>query len=184
MDEITIRRATIDDALLLSRLGARLFENTFGAANHPDDMRDYLRSAFSLESQHAALEDPAVVAFIAEDAGHAAIGYAVMKRGSRAAGVTGAKPVEVQRIYSDHAWHGRGVGALLMHACIEQAHTWHGDELWLGVWENNPRAIAFYEKTGFRVVGRQSFQLGRDLQQDLVMSRVITRSEATRDLAV
>jgi ribosomal protein S18 acetylase RimI-like enzyme len=170
MDEITIRRATTDDALLLSRLGARLFENTFGAANDPEDMREYLRSAFSLESQRDALADPAVAGFIAEDAGHAAIGYAMIKRGSRATGVTGAKPVEVQRIYSDHAWHGRGIGALLMNACIDQARAWHADELWLGVWEENPRAIAFYEKTGFRVVGRQSFQLGEDLQQDLVMS--------------
>jgi GNAT superfamily N-acetyltransferase len=170
MDEIRIRRATIDDALLLSRLGARLFEQTFGAANHPDDMREYLRSAFSLDAQHEVLADSHVAGFIAEDAGHAAIGYAVMKRGSRAAGVTGTKPVEVQRIYSDHAWHGRGVGAVLMDACIEQSHAWHSDELWLAVWEKNPRAIAFYAKTGFRVVGRKTFQLGGDVQQDLVMS--------------
>jgi diamine N-acetyltransferase len=170
MDEITIRRANIDDALLLSRLGARLFENTFGLANDPEDMRAYLRAAFSLESQQAALADPAIAGFIAEDAGHAAIGYAIVKRGSRGAGVTGVRPVEVQRIYSDHAWHGRGIGALLMNACMDQARAWRADELWLGVWEKNPRAIAFYQKTGFRVVGRQSFQLGRDVQQDLVMS--------------
>ena len=170
MNEIHIRRATADDALLLSRLGARLFEDSFGAANDPDDMVEYVRSAFSLESQREALGDVAIAAFIAEDAGHAAIGYAMMKRGSRAPGVTGTKPVEVQRIYSDHAWHGRGVGALLMNACIEQARAWHADELWLGVWEKNPRAIAFYHKTGFRAVGRQTFQLGRDLQHDFVMS--------------
>jgi diamine N-acetyltransferase len=173
MNEINIRRASTDDALLLSRLGARLFENTFGAANHPDDMRDYLHTAFSLDAQRAALEDAHVAAFIAEDAGHAAIGYAMMKRGSRGDGVTGSKPVEIQRIYSDHAWHGRGVGALLMNACIDQARAWHGDELWLAVWEKNPRAIAFYEKTGFRSVGRQSFQLGRDVQQDFVMSLML-----------
>jgi GNAT superfamily N-acetyltransferase len=170
MDEITIRQATIDDALLLSRLGARLFENTFGPANTPEDMREYLRGAFSLEKQTEELENPDRIALIAEDAGHAAIGYAMMKRHSRGDGVTGAKPVEVQRIYADHAWHGRGVGTALMNACIEQAHVWHGDELWLAVWQKNPRAIAFYEKTGFRVVGRQSFQLGQDLQQDFVMS--------------
>ena len=57
-----------------------------------------------------------------------------------------------------------------MNACIEQARAWHADELWLGVWEKNPRAIAFYQKTGLRVVGRQTFQLGRDLQHDFVMS--------------
>lgn len=170
MNEIHIRRATTDDALLLSRLGARLFEDTFGAMNDPEDLRTYLSAAFSPETQREVLGDSEVVVFIAEDAGRAAIGYATMKRGSRGAGVTGKNPVEVQRIYSDHAWHGRGVGALLMNACIEEARACHADELWLGVWEKNPRAIAFYQKTGFRVVGRQTFQLGRDLQHDFVMS--------------
>jgi diamine N-acetyltransferase len=170
MDEITIRRATVDDALLLSRLGARLFEDTFGPANDPDDMREYLHNAFSLETQRTELGNPNGLTLIAEDAAHVAIGYAMMKLGSRGDGVTGAAPVEIQRIYADHTWHGRGVGATLMHAAIERARTWQGDVLWLAVWEKNPRAIAFYEKTGFRVVGRQSFQLGRDLQQDLVMS--------------
>jgi GNAT superfamily N-acetyltransferase len=169
MNEITVRRASVEDALLLSRLGARLFEQTFGAANDPANLRDYLASAFSLEAQRESLENDAHVTFIAEDAGHAAVGYAVIRRGSRTDGVTGAKPVEVQRIYSDHAWHGRGLGALLMNACIEQARVWHGDDLWLAVWEQNPRAIAFYEKTGFRIVGRKTFQLGNDLQQDFVM---------------
>jgi diamine N-acetyltransferase len=133
-------------------------------------MREYLRSAFSLDAQQEVLAESDAAGFIAEDAGHAAIGYALMKRGSRAAGVTGTRPVEVQRIYSDQAWHGRGVGALLMNACIEQARAWHGDELWLAVWERNPRAIAFYQKSGFQIVGRKTFQLGRDLQQDIVMS--------------
>ncbi len=170
MDEITIRRAAIDDAPLLSRLGARLFADTFGPANDADDMRDYLASAFSLETQRASFADSDWVALVAEDAGQAAIGYVMMKRGSRGDGVTGTSPVEVQRIYADHTWHGRGVGTALMRAAIEQARTWQGDVLWLAVWEKNPRAIAFYEKTGFRAVGRQTFRLGRDLQQDLVMS--------------
>ena len=98
------------------------------------------------------------------------VGYAMLRRGSRAPGVAGSTPAEVQRIYADRTWHGQGVGKALMNACRTQAHAWGCDELWLGVWERNPRAIAFYVKTGFRVVGHQTFMLGRDVQQDLVMS--------------
>jgi len=82
-----------------------------------------------------------------------------------------SRSAEIQRIYADRAWHGRGVGETLMRACIDQAREWQCDVIWLGVWERNPRAIAFYEKTGFQRVGRQMFVLGRDVQFDLVMSR-------------
>jgi ribosomal protein S18 acetylase RimI-like enzyme len=170
MPEINVRLATPDDAHLLARLGARLFADTFGPANDPDDMRNYLGHAFSIESVREVLADAKRVSFIVEDAGVAPIGYATMARDSRSNGVTGERPAEVQRIYADHAWHGRGIGAALMRACIAQARAWHADELWLAVWERNPRAIAFYEKTGFRAVGRQTFQLGRDVQHDIVMS--------------
>ncbi len=131
----------------------------------------HLATAFSIEAMQAALADRDVAAWIALDAGHAAIGYATLRRGSRASGVEGAKPAEVQRIYVEESWHGHGVGEALMRACVDQATAWRCDVLWLGVWQENPRAIAFYEKNGFRVVGEQTFMLGRDAQRDYVMAR-------------
>jgi GNAT superfamily N-acetyltransferase len=79
-------------------------------------------------------------------------------------------PAEVQRIYADRAWHGRGVGSALLKACVEQSRAWACDVLWLGVWEQNPRGIAFYEKWGFRRVGAQRFLVGTDSQRDHVMA--------------
>jgi ribosomal protein S18 acetylase RimI-like enzyme len=79
-------------------------------------------------------------------------------------------PAEVQRIYADRAWHGRGVGSALLTACVEQSRAWGCDVLWLGVWEQNPRGIAFYEKWGFRRVGEQRFLVGTDSQRDHVMA--------------
>jgi diamine N-acetyltransferase len=139
--------------------------------NDPADTRAYVSDALSVEAQCQALTDANQVVWIAEDDSHAALGYATLRRGSTADGVVATRPAEVQRIYVDPAWHGHGVGNALMHTCVEHAKLWHCDVIWLGVWERNPRAIAFYEKVGFRVVGRQSFQLGSDLQQDLVMAR-------------
>jgi ribosomal protein S18 acetylase RimI-like enzyme len=58
-----------------------------------------------------------------------------------------------------------------MDACLQQARAWESELVWLGVWEVNARAIAFYQKHGFRSVGSQTFLLGRDVQNDLVMAR-------------
>ena len=166
-----LRRATTNDARLLAELAARLFEDTFGPDNDPEDMRSYLAGAFSERQQFAELADESRVVWLALDPFDRPVGYAMICRGTRTDGIVADDPAEVQRIYADRGWHGRGTGAALMAACVEQARAWGCDVLWLAVWERNPRAIAFYEKTGFRKVGRQTFALGRDLQHDHVMAR-------------
>jgi ribosomal protein S18 acetylase RimI-like enzyme len=166
-----IRRATLEDAALLADLGTRLFEQTFGEMNDAEDMQDYLASAFSPDIQKAEIADPDRATFLAFDDSETAIGYAMARRGSRSNGVVAERPVEVQRIYVDRTLHGTGLGAALMAACVDQARAWNGEVLWLGVWQENPRAIAFYKRTGFVVVGEQEFMVGRDVQHDFVMAR-------------
>ena len=171
MNGVTIRRATREDAAVLADLGARLFEQTFGAMNTPEDMQAYLPGAFSAEVQAAEIADPHRVTFMAFDVAGSAVGYAMLRRGSRADGVVAERPVEIQRIYADRRLHGSGLGPALMDSCIDQAQAWQGDVLWLGVWQENPRAIAFYKRTGFVVVGVQDFTLGSDVQHDFIMAR-------------
>jgi ribosomal protein S18 acetylase RimI-like enzyme len=171
---LRVRLASPRDANLLAELAARLFEEAFGSANTPDDMQMYVAKAFSPKAQRDELSDPMRVVWIAEDPDGAPIGYAMLRRGGTAPGVDAVASAEVQRIYVDRAWHGRGAASALMGACADQAREWAADVLWLGVWERNPRAIAFYEKMGFRVVGKQTFLLGRDVQFDLVMARDVS----------
>jgi GNAT superfamily N-acetyltransferase len=174
-----LRRAELGDAPLLAELGARLFQQAFGTENDPSDMRAYIGEAFDVEVQRAELTDEARHVLLAEDANGGAIGYAVLRRGApagddgavAAVAAVAAAPVEVARIYVDGAWHGRGPGDALMDACVAQARAWRCDALWLGVWERNARAIAFYGRRGFRAVSTQTFLLGRDRQKDLVMLR-------------
>jgi len=171
VDKPRLRRARAGDAKLLAEIAARLFEDTFGPDNDPDDMRAYLAGAFSAEKQLAELADKDRAVWIALDPSGRPIGYASLRRGTRTNGIVAERPAEVQRIYADRSWHGRGTGGALMSACMKQARAWGCDVIWLAVWERNPRAIAFYEKTGFRKVGRQTFVLGRDLQYDDVMAQ-------------
>ncbi len=170
--KITIRRATDNDATLLAELGAQTFYDSFAADNTPENMAAYLAVAFSPEKQISELNDPQSIFLIAEAAGDVA-GYAKLYAWPPGPGVTGANPLELARLYATPAWLGRGIGAALMPACLTEAENRGHDVLWLGVWQYNPRALAFYRRWGFVEVGRQIFQLGADPQTDLVLQRQI-----------
>ena len=165
---VTIRRATAMDAPLLAAMGARTFYETFAADNTAENMAAYLASAFTPETLASELTDERAIFLIAE-AGDAAAGYAKLLQGDPEPCVTGENPMELCRIYCETAWQGRGVGAALMRAAQETARTHGAQTLYLGVWEHNPRAIAFYDRWGFRAVGSHVFIVGDDPQTDIVM---------------
>jgi diamine N-acetyltransferase len=167
---LTIRRGTLADAGLLSELGARTFSETFAVDNTPEDLAAYVATSFNVAQQTAQLKDPASTFLIAEVDGHAA-GYAKLHDGEPEKGVEGPKPVELVRLYVSRDWLGRGIGEQLMRACIDEARKAGHVTIWLGVWERNARAQAFYRKWNFRTVGEHMFQLGSDLQRDLLMER-------------
>ncbi|MGB7622860.1 MAG: GNAT family N-acetyltransferase [Terriglobia bacterium] len=168
-----IRRGTVDDAPLLAEFGAHTFCDTFAADNTPEDMAAYLASSFSPEKQAAELAEPQVTFFIAEFNG-AAAGYAQLRASQAPACLTDPRAIELVRMYVLRDWFGRGVGEALMGACIDAARQAGYHSMWLGVWERNGRAQAFYCKWGFRVVGRHVFQLGSDPQTDFLMERALS----------
>lgn len=170
--DVTIRRADSEDAELLAELGASTFSETFAADNKPEDLSAYLAESFSVARQTEELADPASTFFIAEVEGHAA-GYAKLHAGEPEEGVEGRKPVELVRLYVSREWLGRGVGEALMRACVEEARRAGHETIWLGVWERNGRAQAFYRKWDFRAVGEHVFQLGSDPQRDILMERAL-----------
>jgi GNAT superfamily N-acetyltransferase len=173
---VTIRRATVADAAVIADLGARTFSETFAADNDPEDMAAYLAASFGAEKQAGELADPRSTFFVAEVGGRPA-GYAQIRAAEAPACVTGEEPVELARLYALREWLGRGVGEALMRACVDEAQTRGHRAMWLGVWERNARAQAFYRKWGFREVGDQIFQLGSDPQRDLVMERSLEKSD-------
>ena len=172
--EIKIRRATIQDAEALSDLSRRTFHDAFHAhpQNAPDDMRIYMDAAFSTIQMQVELADENAVFFIAEVENQLA-GYVKLLLDSRETGVTGEKPIELCRLYSEQKFLGKGIGAALMEQSLQTAKEHDCDVIWLGVWEFNPRATAFYRKYDFEVCGTHVFQLGSDSQTDVLMQRKI-----------
>ena len=170
--QVTIRRANSDDAGLLADLGARTFQDTFAADNTVEDMTAYLASNFSVAQQTAELAHPASAFLIAEVDGQAA-GYAKLHAGETPKDIEGSRPIELVRLYISRDWFGRGVGEALMRACLDEARSAGHQTLWLGVWERNARAQAFYRKWDFRTVGEHTFHLGSDAQRDFLMERAL-----------
>jgi ribosomal protein S18 acetylase RimI-like enzyme len=167
-----VRRASIEDAQLLAELGARTFAETFAEVNTPEDMAAYEAASFSVERLTEELTEPLSVFFIAEVEGGAA-GYAKIQSGDAPECVEGQGPVELVRLYVARAWLGRGVGPALMRRCLEEARQAGFQTMWLGVWERNHRAQAFYRKWDFHEVGEHIFQLGSDPQRDILMQRAV-----------
>lgn len=159
-----IRRAVSSDAAALADLAARTFSDTFASQNTPEDMASYLAKSFGEEQQRREIEDPSIVTLVMESGG-ALIAYAMLKRSDSQYG-----DVELARLYVSREHHGGGIARTLMNAALDAAYDLGGATVWLGVWERNPRAIRFYEKSGFRDIGSHPFLLGSDLQTDRIMT--------------
>jgi ribosomal protein S18 acetylase RimI-like enzyme len=173
---IHVRPATVADAPRLSELGAATFRETFEGENTPEDMARYLARSFTPERQATEITDASGIVLVAEHRATGAddaelVGYAHLVAGRAPEAVRGPSPLELKRLYVARAWHGRGVAQALMDAAIAAAHARGAETLWLGVWERNPRAAAFYAKYGFARVGEHTFVLGADPQTDWVLAR-------------
>ena len=171
---IVLRRASPADAARVSAFAATAFADTFGAQNRPEDMAAYLAEAFSEPAQLAELTDPQCTVFIAERDGEI-VGYTMLRDGTPPACVHDTSAIEIARLYAGQRWIGAGIGALLMQRCLVEAASRGRRTIWLGVWERNVRAIGFYQRWHFTIVGSQPFQLGSDLQNDRVMARRVAR---------
>ncbi len=172
-NNIKIRRGISADAAALAPFAVEIFNDTFAAnpLNAPDDMHSYITEFMSVEAFAKELSDPNAIFFIAETINNEVIGYAKLQEHSTEECVTGANPVELQRLYVAKNFHGKGIAGTLMDECCAEAARKKYETMWLGVWEYNLRAQKFYEKIGFRKVGTHVFQLGSDAQTDWVMEK-------------
>ncbi len=168
-----LRLGTLHDAILLSELARSTFYDTFAEHNIESDMQLYLSKNYSVSQLTHEIEDPSSTFLIAFD-NHTAIGFVKLRVGNMEEQILASnRALEIARLYATKSYVGKGVGSLLMEACIDIAMKQQYATLWLGVWEHNQKAIAFYEKWGFTHCGSHPFILGNDAQTDLLMQKSI-----------
>ena len=175
---IAIRHANLADAAPLAALAERTFRDTFAEANSQADMDSHCARSFSPELQREELSGLSRVTLLAE-AGKTPVAFAQLRLRSPTGCLAAERPAELNRLYVLSEWHGRGVAQQLMEAILARAAQEQADYLWLGVWERNPKAIAFYRKFGLEVVGEHRFVLGTDPQLDLIMAVPISATSAS-----
>ena len=157
-----------NDAETLAELGRRTFYEIFAASNKAEDMDAYSGGAFAIDRIAGELRQEATAFFIAETP-TGTVGFAKLEAARPPECVTGPYPVRLHKLYVSADAIGTGVGAALMRFGIDWAMGTGYESMWLGVWDHNHRAKAFYERWGFRPVGTETFRLGSDDRVDLLM---------------
>lgn len=173
MQEIQIIRATNADIAAVQQIGRQTFSETFAGNNTTSDMQQYLDKKFSTEQISSELGNPASEFYIAWES-DTTIGYLKINTGNAQTEPQDIQSMEIERIYVLSNFHGKKVGQLLYNKALDAARQQHKSSIWLGVWEENPRAIRFYEKNGFTVFDKHIFKLGGDEQTDMMMRKVLT----------
>lgn len=169
MNDSRILVAQVTDAARLAEFGARTFFEAFAADNSEADMRQHLASAWSPEKQLAELRNPDIDTLVCTDGAGQWLGFAQLRAGKLSEGVPCEGSMELWRFYVDKPCQGKGVAADLMAAAKQRARARGATTMWLGVWERNERAKAFYGKHGFTRVGSHVFVVGSDPQTDHVL---------------
>ena len=165
-----LRPALISDAKELAQLQERTFRDAFEEANNPEDMALHCAKSYGEAIQRQEILNPQITTLICTE-DDVQIGFVQLRQGEIPAYLNTQQALEIQRFYVDKPWHGKGVAQDLMAQSIEFAKKLGADQIWLGVWEKNPRAISFYSKFGFIEVGEHIFTVGADAQRDLIFSK-------------
>jgi len=167
-DNIIIRKVSLNDIDQLQKIGQETFYDTFSESNSEENMKSYLEEKFSYEKLTAEITDENSEFYFATLKDEV-IGYLKVNFGESQTELKDNKALEIERIYVSKEFHGKKVGQLLYDKAIEIAKEKNAEYVWLGVWEENLRALNFYQKNGFVEFDKHIFVLGDDEQTDLMM---------------
>lgn len=168
MEEIEVQQVTLNDIERLQEIGRKTFYETFSSGNTEENMKKYLDEGFSKEKVTDEINNPNSVFYFAMLDGKV-IGYLKLNFGKSQTELQDDTALEIERIYVPKEYHGKKVGQVLYEKAMEVAREKKVNYVWLGVWEENPRAINFYKKNGFVEFDKHIFKLGDDEQTDIMM---------------
>ena len=168
MTNIDIRKATINDLEYLQKISRQTFSETFAEVNTEENMVKYLEEELSIEKLTSELSNSDSEFYLAVNSKNI-IGYLKLNFGQSQTELKYHKALEIERIYVLKEFHGKNIGQLLYEKAIRVAAQKNAEYVWLGVWEENQRAINFYKKNGFVEFDKHIFKLGNDEQTDIMM---------------
>ena len=172
MEEVVIDRVGLLEVELLQQISRTTFSQTFDAHNHPEDMAAYLNNSYSIGKLTEEINNPNSEFYFAR-VDNEVVGYLKINIGDAQTEKKDLTAFEIERIYVDSAFLGKKIGQLLFQKAIDLANQKKVAYVWLGVWEENHRALAFYKKNGFIPFDKHIFKLGNDEQTDIMMKLIL-----------
>lgn len=165
---IEVKKCTLADLHILQELSYETFNDTFKNQNSPDNMQAYLERAFNLNQLEKELSNQ-FSQFFFVFLNQELAGYLKVNTNGAQTEEMGEESLEIERIYIKKTFQKHGLGKYLLNKAMEIAIERRVKKLWLGVWDKNENAIAFYKKMGFVQTGAHSFYMGDEEQTDFIM---------------
>lgn len=169
---IAIKKCTLEDVSELQAISYETFNETFKDQNSPDHMNAYLERAFNRKQLEKELTNPSSqFYFVSVD--HEVAGYLKVNTKDAQSEAMGDESLEIERIYIRSKFQKHGLGKILLNKALDVAAACGSKKIWLGVWEKNGNALAFYKKMGFVQTGAHSFYMGDEEQIDFIMTKTL-----------
>ena len=169
---INIKKCNIKDLPKLLEISYETFNETFKNQNSPENIKAYLERAFNLKQLEKELSNISSQFFFIYFKNEVA-GYLKVNNNDANPEEMSDESLEIERIYIKRKFQKHGLGMYLLNKTIEIAMEFNKKKIWLGVWEKNENAIAFYEKMGFVQTGSHSFYMGNEEQVDFIMTKIL-----------
>jgi diamine N-acetyltransferase len=169
---INFKKCTLEDLRILQEISYETFNETFKLQNSPQNMNAYLERAFNLKQLENELSTISSQFFFVYFNNEVA-GYLKINTNDAQSEEMGDESLEIERIYIKNKFQKHGLGEYLLNKAIEIATELNKQKIWLGVWEKNDNAIAFYKKMGFVQTGAHSFYMGDEEQMDFIMTKAL-----------
>ncbi|MEC0281271.1 GNAT family N-acetyltransferase [Terribacillus saccharophilus] len=172
MSSISIKKCSIKDLQILQKVSVETFTDTFKDQNTPENMKAYLDKAYAskkLENELLNTSSQFFFIYLNEELA----GYLKVNTDDAQTEEMNDDSLEIERIYVRSKFQKQGLGKYLMNKAIELATESRKNVIWLGVWEKNQNAIAFYSKNGFVKTGAHSFHMGDEEQVDYILTKTL-----------
>lgn len=165
-----MRPCTLEDIYLLQEISYETFDESFREQNSPENMKVYMEHAFNLDQlKKELLNESSQFYFVSYE--DEVAGYVKLNTGSAQTEEMGEDALEIQRIYIKSRFQKLGIGKYLINETLRIAQENNKKKVWLGVWEKNDNAIAFYNRMGFVQTGAHAFYMGDEEQTDYIMMK-------------
>ncbi|MGV6936813.1 GNAT family N-acetyltransferase [Paenibacillus sp. CMM36] len=169
---VKIIKCSREDLQILQEISIETFNDTFKDLNSPENMKAYLERAFNFKQLEKELSNDSSEFFFIYFNEELA-GYLKVNMNNAQSEKMGNESLEIERVYIKNSSQKHGLGKYLLNKAMEIAMEHNKKKIWLGVWEKNENAIAFYKKMGFVQTGVHSFYMGDEEQIDFIMTKTM-----------